>query len=79
MMEGFSFVTRVTGLNRPNTGNEDEHHDDDEDGLFNDAVICTKNMASYNGCLYWRIMNWKGCERKRSWLNLSYYPGDCLD
>jgi hypothetical protein len=44
-MEGFSFVTPVTGLNRPNTGNED----DDDDGLFNDAVICTKNMASNNG------------------------------
>jgi hypothetical protein len=26
-MEGFSFVTPVTGLNRPNTGKED---DDDE-------------------------------------------------
>jgi hypothetical protein len=28
-MEGFSFVTPVTGLNRPNTGKEDfddEHH-----------------------------------------------------
>jgi hypothetical protein len=28
-MEGFSFVTPVTGLNRPNTGKEDD--DDDED------------------------------------------------
>jgi hypothetical protein len=27
-MEGFSFVTSVTGLNRPNTGKEDD--DDDE-------------------------------------------------
>jgi hypothetical protein len=27
-MEGFSFVTPVTGLNRPNTGKEDD--DDDE-------------------------------------------------
>jgi hypothetical protein len=24
MMEGFSFVTPVTGLNRPNTGKEDD-------------------------------------------------------
>jgi hypothetical protein len=30
-MEGFSFVTPVTGLNRPNTGKED---DDDEHMLF---------------------------------------------
>jgi hypothetical protein len=27
-MEGFSFVTPVTGLNRPNSGKEDD--DDDE-------------------------------------------------
>jgi hypothetical protein len=27
-MEGFSFVTPVTGLNRPNTG---EEYDDDDD------------------------------------------------
>jgi hypothetical protein len=30
-MEGFSFVTPVTGLNRPNTGKED---DDDENITF---------------------------------------------
>jgi hypothetical protein len=24
-MEGFSFVTPITGLNRPNTGKEDDH------------------------------------------------------
>jgi hypothetical protein len=29
-MKGFSFVTPVTGLNRPNTGKEDD--DDDEVG-----------------------------------------------
>jgi hypothetical protein len=29
-MEGFSFVTPVTGLNRPNTGKED----DDDDVVF---------------------------------------------
>jgi hypothetical protein len=28
-MEGFSFVTPVTGLNRPNTGKEDDDDDDD--------------------------------------------------
>jgi hypothetical protein len=27
-MEGFSFVTPVTGLNRPNIGNEDGDDDD---------------------------------------------------
>jgi hypothetical protein len=30
-MEGFSFVTPVTGLNRPNTGKQDD--DDDGDDL----------------------------------------------
>jgi hypothetical protein len=29
-MEGFSFVTPVTGLSRPNTGKEDD--DDDDEG-----------------------------------------------
>jgi hypothetical protein len=28
-MEGFSFVTPLTGLNRPNTGKEDNGDDDD--------------------------------------------------
>jgi hypothetical protein len=27
-MEGFSFVTPVTGLNEPNTGKEDDDYDD---------------------------------------------------
>jgi hypothetical protein len=30
-MEGFSFVTPVTGLKRPNTGKEDDDDDDDDD------------------------------------------------
>jgi hypothetical protein len=30
-MEGFSFVTPVTGLNRPNTGKEDDDDDDDKE------------------------------------------------
>jgi hypothetical protein len=30
-MEGFSFVTPITGLSRPNTGNEDDDDDDDDD------------------------------------------------
>jgi hypothetical protein len=29
-MEGFNFVTPVTGFNRPNTGIEDDGGDDDE-------------------------------------------------
>jgi hypothetical protein len=24
-------------------------------------------------------MNWKGCGRKKSWPNLRYYPGICLE
>jgi hypothetical protein len=31
LQEGFSFVTPVTGLNRPNTGKEDNDDDDDDD------------------------------------------------
>jgi hypothetical protein len=34
-MEGFSFVTPVTGLNRPNTGKEEEDDDDDDDDVGN--------------------------------------------
>jgi hypothetical protein len=30
-VEGFSFVTPVTGLNRPNTRKEDDDDDDDDD------------------------------------------------
>jgi hypothetical protein len=37
-MEGFSFVTPVTGLNRPNTGKEDDDDDDDDD----DMLLCHK-------------------------------------
>jgi hypothetical protein len=29
-MEGFSFETHVTGLNRPNTGKEDDDDDGDD-------------------------------------------------
>jgi hypothetical protein len=36
-MEGFSFVTPVTGLNRPNTGMEEEY-DDDDDGILSDTM-----------------------------------------
>jgi hypothetical protein len=31
-MEGISFVTPITGLNRPNTGKEEE---DDDDAIVN--------------------------------------------
>jgi hypothetical protein len=30
-MEGFNFVTPVTGINRPNTGKEDDDDDDDDE------------------------------------------------
>jgi hypothetical protein len=32
-MEGFSFVTPVTGLNRPNTVKNDDDDDDDDDDI----------------------------------------------
>jgi hypothetical protein len=40
-MEGFSFVTPVTCLNRPNTGNKDDDDDDD-----NKHGVC-HSSASY--------------------------------
>jgi hypothetical protein len=40
-MEGFSFVTPVTGLNRPNTGKED----DDDDSCLPPQVMCCKTAA----------------------------------
>jgi hypothetical protein len=45
-MEGFSFVTPVTGLNRPNTGKED---DDDDDVLVN-------NYAAYKRIMEIRVL-----------------------
>jgi hypothetical protein len=39
-MEGYSFVTPVTGLNRPNTGKED---DDDDDDFF---LLCRVQLNS---------------------------------
>jgi hypothetical protein len=39
-MEGFSFVTTVTGLNRPNTGKED----DDICTLFNNVFSVTETI-----------------------------------
>jgi hypothetical protein len=39
-MEGFSFVTPVTGLNRPNTlKEEEEEHDDDYDWFLYAAML----------------------------------------
>jgi hypothetical protein len=42
-MEGFSFVTPVTGLNRPNTGKEDGDDDDDDDGELSEHVAIKMN------------------------------------
>jgi hypothetical protein len=45
-MEGFSFVTPITGLNRPNTGKEDDDDDDNDNDyddvfqLLSGAVMC---------------------------------------
>jgi hypothetical protein len=42
-MEGFSFVTPVTGLNGPNTGKEEEEEEeeeeDDDDVLINSHIL----------------------------------------
>jgi hypothetical protein len=40
-MEGFSFATRVTGLNRPNT----EKEDDDDDDEFRLQRVFTFNLV----------------------------------
>jgi hypothetical protein len=43
-MEGFSFVTPVTGLNRPNTGKEDD------DDSYN-RLVYKFHTSSYNDLL----------------------------
>jgi hypothetical protein len=42
-MEGFSFLTPVTGLSRPNTGKEDDDDDDDDTFQFKNpkSTTCT--------------------------------------
>jgi hypothetical protein len=40
-MEGFSFVTPVTGLSRPDTGKED----DDDDDEFHSFEICSDRVS----------------------------------
>jgi hypothetical protein len=45
-MEGFSFVTPVTGLNRPNTGNDD---DDDKFTL----QLLSSVFLSFSFCKFW--------------------------
>jgi hypothetical protein len=42
-------------------------------GLFNDSISSSDCISSND------IMNWKYCRRKRSWPNLRYYPGICLE
>jgi hypothetical protein len=49
-MEGFSFVTPKTGLNRPNTGKED---DDDERKICLSALPCL-----YVACDNSRTFEW---------------------
>jgi hypothetical protein len=59
-MEGFSFVTPVTGLNRPNTGKEEEEDDDDKHNyivrnwsFFNKVTVpLTVKIPSYFQCIY---------------------------
>jgi hypothetical protein len=45
-MEGFSFVTPVTGLNRPNTGKEDD--DDDDYYFLHPHSICCLLLLGVN-------------------------------
>jgi hypothetical protein len=50
-MEGFSFVTPVTGLNRPNTGKEDDDddYDDDETEALMQSSHNRSEILGYNG------------------------------
>jgi hypothetical protein len=48
-MEGFSFVTPVTGLNRPNTGKED---DDDEVKHFISRIAINMDSKEQNKVLH---------------------------
>jgi hypothetical protein len=52
-MEGFSFVTPVTGLNRPNTGKEDD------DALGYQHVVSTELRSVSH--LIWRQHRNTGC------------------
>jgi hypothetical protein len=45
-MEGFSFVTPVTGLNRPNTGKEDDDDDDDDISIYFEEEESNENPQS---------------------------------
>jgi hypothetical protein len=60
-MEGFSFVTPVTGLNRPNTGKKD---DDDEN-------LLKKNLFAE----YIRV-SWQEMMMMMICVNLKYIPDD---
>jgi hypothetical protein len=44
-MEGFSFVTPVTGLNRPNTGKEDDDDDDDDTQILGVKVMFSLHVS----------------------------------
>lgn len=43
-------------------------------GLCNDTVNST-DFITLNGRMITERMNWKGCERSRSWFDLRYCPG----
>jgi hypothetical protein len=48
-MEGFSFVTPVTGLNRPNTGKEGDDDDDDVNTFYKRVLNSIfKDIAAIN-------------------------------
>jgi hypothetical protein len=50
-MEGFSFVTPVTGLNRPDTGKEEDDDDDDPGFCLDGLRKTTKNLSQDSRCL----------------------------
>jgi hypothetical protein len=43
------------------------------------ALSVTRTISYSVEWNYLIIMNWKGCERRRSWSHLRYHPGICLD
>jgi hypothetical protein len=53
-MEGFSFVTPVTGLSRPNTGKED---DDDDDDMTTGQKLTQNCRPDFQGIFY-EALNW---------------------
>jgi hypothetical protein len=39
------------------------------------TLSVARSIRTYMPWNVWKIVNWNGCGRKRSWFNLRHYPG----